>query len=327
MVLLALSLLASDMSFGGDITSIAVASDGKVALGKDNGLVQVLDSRGHEKASFIERGRVTALCFAPDGKRLATGFQDEGEDVTTGIWTSEGTNIRYFDAFKRRPPSPKDRMRMYSVVTTYALAWSPNGKYIAAGRGGHLNTGVRVWDMQGHLVSELGRNAKVGKGQRPPMASGVHGLNFSPDGRAIVTSMDDGYVRLWNLDGSLKWERNLSARDSVIDADFSTSGEQIVWGTSWEDRLVGSLDSASGKVRWTKKLSNYPHAILGLGGDRLLAAFDGGAVMASKTEVKTLIPADRQVSFFHLSPDRRSLVAVTKRGEILRMNVTPASRP
>lgn len=104
---------------------------------------------GKEDAKFIEQGRVTALQFSPEGTKLATGFQDDGRDVTTGIWTRDGKNIRYFAALKRNPPSPKDHMRMYSFVTIYVLAWSPDGKFIVAERGGHLNTGVRIWGMQG----------------------------------------------------------------------------------------------------------------------------------------------------------------------------------
>jgi len=316
MFIFALSLFVPGVSTEGDVLSLAVAKDGGYAVGMESGVVKVFSSAGKEEAKFIEQGRVTALEFSPDGTKLATGFQDDGCDVTTGVWTRDGKNIRYFDAFKRNSPSPKDPMRMYSFVTTYVLAWSPDGKLVAAEHGGHLNTGVRIWDMQGHLVSELGRNLKLKKGQRYPMAAGVKSLQFAPDAKSIMTSMDDGYVRVWNLNGSVKWEKSLSQRDTVL-ASFSSDGKRIVWGTAWQDRTIGSMDAATGKPGWSKRLPNYPTSVQSVG-FAVLAVYGGAVGLASAGGFVPLVPPSEKIRFAQLDEARHLLVLVKESGEVVR---------
>lgn len=78
------------------------------------------------------KGRVCALTYSPDGKRLASG----GEDKKVRIWDSFTGTVR--TALKGHRGC------------AYALAYSPDGKYLASG-GGHselalwgLKTGTRT---------------------------------------------------------------------------------------------------------------------------------------------------------------------------------------
>src|SRR6266851_2153898 len=75
--------------------------------------------------------QVYALTWAPDGKRLASG----GQDQSVHLWNT--TTGRQVFAYRSR----------FSTGGVLALAWSPNGKYLAAG----TSVGIgQVWDTTMH---------------------------------------------------------------------------------------------------------------------------------------------------------------------------------
>ena len=75
-----------------------------------------------------------------------------------------------------------DHTQPAHIGTVNAVAFSPNGAYIASGG---VDTSLRV--------SDAASGKAIGKSMNPLFA--VHGLAFSPDGRRLVTS--GGTVQLW----------------------------------------------------------------------------------------------------------------------------------
>jgi WD40 repeat protein len=213
----------------GTVWSVAVSPDGGTlaAAGEDKKirLWNVADGRlvrtiaGHDRIIWEVR-------FSPDGRRLASGSFDQTArlwDVATGrqlgvlrehkqavvglAWSADGQKLATGgdDAtiFLRRGSDGAPERRIDVGNHVYKLAFSPDGRWLAnAGRargglgtllhqvgaaGGDTDT-VRLWRVaDGRLVAGL------------KLADDVLYTAFSPDGRWLVTSGEDGKVTVWRL--------------------------------------------------------------------------------------------------------------------------------
>jgi WD40 repeat protein len=161
------------------------------------------------------------LAFSPDGRRLALGW---GEPM-----------VRWWDVASGRelpaPPGESD------YVT--AVAFSPDGKTLAAALDEWDEDNVRLWDVRSGAV-------------KASFEGPVGGLAFSPDSRVLATVGGDGCLRLRDpTDGRLlaafRWHQ------SDIDAvAFSPDGHWLATGAKearvklWPvDALLGGEGSAA----------------------------------------------------------------------------------
>jgi WD40 repeat protein len=294
--------------------AVTRAQDGGFGVGAESGDVCVYSPELKVVASFHERGPVRALAFSPDRKWIATGFRDDGRNVTTAIWTRRGKLVRYFDSLAVPPVKPDSFNAGFAYKSTSRLAWSPDSKLLAAEHDGHLDAGVRIWDLTGKLVAELGR--VVMANERIPMAAGVKGLNFSPDGSRIVTSMDDGYVRSWSLDGMCKWQTPVSDQSGVSDAGFTPKGTEVVFSTASDKGRVGALDAKSGKKLWAVDLESSVRAVCGLTEDEILATVDSTLRVGTSRGFSVFRTLDGSISHIAVLADRSAMVVSTSRPKV-----------
>ena len=172
--------------------------------------------RGHS-------GRVTSVCYSPDGRYVLSG----GDDRTVRLWDAEtGSEIRRFVGHQRPIAdvdfSPDGR-RLVSG-SSEAMANEPGDEY-----------SVRIWD------ASTGREI-----QRISAPKHLNNVDFSPDGHSVLAS---GYpslehhqvreylanglpvVSLWSAEtGELLTE--LRQRETVRSAIFSPDGRSVLCATS-----------------------------------------------------------------------------------------------
>lgn len=170
-----------------NVWEVRFSADGRrVASGSFDATARLWDSAtGKALATLTEhRQAVVGLAWSPDGNWLATG----GDDSTIIL---------------RRASDGKPLRRLEVGNHAYKLAFSPDSRWLAnAGRarGGlgtlwHGMTGaggdgepLRLWRVaDGALVQALN------------LPEDVMHIDFSPDGRWLVASADDGTITLWRL--------------------------------------------------------------------------------------------------------------------------------
>lgn len=208
--------------------------------------------RGHD-------GDVLALAFAPNGTLLASAAADS----TVRLWALRGK-----DAGK------EVRRFTFRADSVDGLAWSPDGKTLAAAGEGVLflwgavrrqpirrlsqERGVRclAWSGDGKLLASTGEARAVAlwslstdKVVRTFGDEGVNCLSFSPQGHTLVTWEEGGVFRLWDADWGRQvrtWGAPSSAeRGPVYQVAFSPDGKAVAADST--DGSIGLWDPATGK--------------------------------------------------------------------------------
>ena len=153
-------------------------------------------------------GRIGALesgAISPDGKIIAVGG-----------WTGPENGQKSIYIFDRQTGKLRKRLKNIPAVI-YGLAFSPNGRFLAAvtGKGG----GLYVWDSATWL--RIAHDHEYGEE--------THGLAFAPDGR-LVTASYDGFVRLYNKGFHLVTMRGTAGGLEPGNVRFSPDGKFVAVG-------------------------------------------------------------------------------------------------
>ncbi len=212
----------------GTVWSLDYSPDGsRLAAAGEDGVVRIWNGEGGIAARLSgHRRNVWEVRFSPDGRRLASGSFDETvrlwdaatgralatlsehEEAVVGLaWSGDGrwlaTGGDDSTILVRRAADGRPVRRLEVGNHVYKLDFSPDGRWLAgAGRArsglgtlwhgltgaGGAGQAVKLWRVvDGALVQALKTKEDV-----------MH-VGFSPDGRLLAASADDGAVALWRL--------------------------------------------------------------------------------------------------------------------------------
>lgn len=195
---------------------LAFSPDGGRIAGARGSGIEIRDAETREQILGIplEFGRVRALCWSPDGKRIAVGSDDN--------------SLRLFDALTGEQVRECTGHR--GGIST--VACSPDGRWIVSGS---RDGTIKIWD------SSTGSDFATFTGHR----GHVCGVAFRPDGRQIVSAGRDNSVKLWTTFSAPAPRVVTTHADCVSSVAFTPDGRRVISG-SW-DRTARVCDIATGK--------------------------------------------------------------------------------
>jgi WD40 repeat protein len=208
------------------VYAVAFSPDGKLlaSCGEDDSRILLWDVSAGKSFKELkaedpddknQRRSIHAVAFSPDGKQLVSA----GADRTVRVWdVAEGKELRRLEAVEYHLFTEKDNKverttkPAASELAIYAVAFSPDGKSIAAGG---VDKTIRIWE------------ADSGKLQQtwPHPTGFVYWLAYASSSR-LVSGGHTGRMALWNAsDGKLVAEHKVP--DFAQGFALSPSGTSI----------------------------------------------------------------------------------------------------
>jgi WD40 repeat protein len=186
-----------------------------------------------------EEGKLYAVALSPDGAVVALGGWTQFNEGQSGL-SVQGQAILIFDRASGRMMKRIDGV----PEVIFGLAFSPDGRYLAATLAG--DSGLRLY--RSDTWAMVAQDADYGDTS--------YVADFSRDGR-LVTSSDDGFIRLYRLDRSglhlLKKAQSPGGTHPYA-VRFSPGGELIAVGCR-EEHAVHVLDASTLELRYSPDAS------------------------------------------------------------------------
>jgi WD40 repeat protein/TPR repeat protein len=208
----------------GPVRRAAYSPDGMhIVTASFDGTARIWDTRtGIELMTLSgHSGAVFSATYAPDGARIVTASGDH----TARIWDARtGSQL----------------LVLSDAESLTCAVYSPDGSRIAT----VSERSVRIWDA--HTGAALSAFSLPGvRFGSPHGDAGYRGsAAYSPDGKRIVTTMDDRTARIWDVHTGTVVTILSGHTDAIATATYSPDGKRIVTAG---DRTARVWDAATGR--------------------------------------------------------------------------------
>lgn len=196
------------VKLSGWIRAFDLSPDGKfIAIATSQGIV-VYDLSDRKMSILNEGENFFSVDWSPDGRKLAAGGvimeTSESGRQHLAVWDTSTWEVVF---------EPQTSMGSYSFFG--AIAWSPDGKYLAAGL---ADQGLAVFDVDAENVIA----------QRSDFLLPPNKVSWSPDGSRLVATGDLGFgIRRWWVKPDQAIRLYDQRSDAALGLAWSPDGQRI----------------------------------------------------------------------------------------------------
>jgi len=288
--------------YSNEVFSVAYSPDGKMiaVAGRIEEFVEIWDIPGRRRIITLQPTEGHLVAFSPRGDLLAT---DASEQIR--VWRTSTWEIV---AQLALPPGVQD------------VKFSPDGTRLATLSGAGRLT---VWEVDRWTVVLQNRSVSVGHPY-------IGWLDFSPDGKDLVTGDADGSLRVIDLaSGNTDVNIPQASSEGITVVAWSPDGSTIANGSGYSSGPIRLWDAGSGAPRGTLEghtrflcdliFSADSRRLYSTGADQTIRIWD----VEQRRCLAILRGSTDEVHGLALSPDGATLASAGKDGLVAFWTASP----
>lgn len=203
----------------GTFRPVAFAPDGKTLATSHWRGVQILDDQDNQK--FLLNAReVRALAVSPDGRL----FGSAGDDAIVRVWDMQSGQLLH------ALTGHEDMVRSLSFSREGILA------------SGSRDETIRLWDA---ATGQFLRALQVGKNFGDGPRASVTSLEFSFDGKTLVSGHENNAVHLWDVETGKTRRSLLGHNGAIIAVAFSPDGKAVASAGKDKKTLLSDVETGN----------------------------------------------------------------------------------
>jgi len=153
------------------VSALAFSPNGVLIAAASGSSIEIVDLHSGEEKLLGQIGKQPSLVFSPGGKSLASASGEGHCEIQ--VWNLQTGQMRVLKGAWSGPRS---------------IAFSPDGRQLAAADSDRSNPSIRLWDLETGTMRLLGGSTRQ-----------ITSISFLAGGRELASGSWDETVRLWNV--------------------------------------------------------------------------------------------------------------------------------